>query len=136
MKIRNGFVSNSSSSSFVIRGLTIPTKELIEILDIKIEDSTIDKCELDYYVAYESESIKVKELSKDNLELQTIRSFFDGKESGEIIIGQHLGHGHDGEVCEIEEPNDTDIIDRLKKHKIPITKPLRTYMQYISNDNY
>jgi len=30
MKIRNGFVSNSSSSSFIIRGMKISSDEIIE----------------------------------------------------------------------------------------------------------
>ena len=36
MKIRQGFVSNSSSSSFVVRGVKIPTKEVIKIFNIDL----------------------------------------------------------------------------------------------------
>jgi hypothetical protein len=53
MKIRNGFVSNSSSSSFLIYGTTIDTDDVKQILKNnnieveKYEDPNVDKEEID-----------------------------------------------------------------------------------------
>lgn len=134
MKIRIGFVSNSSSSSFVVRGVKVPTDKIIKLFNIdpsENKEENKDSVERDNYIAYESTD-KVK---KDGLCMETIRSFFDGEEHGEIIIGQTIETGEDGEVKELEEPDDNAIIEKLNKYDLKVKK-LRTYMQYISNDNY
>lgn len=138
MKIRAGFVSNSSSSSFLCRGIKVPTEEFIKVMGIDLSkmgnDYEDDQLGIDQYVCYEAPECRKLE----NLELctQTIRSFFDGTEAGEIIIGKSLSHGYDGEVAEVEEPDDEEIKGLLSQAGFSNAWELRTYMQYISNDNY
>jgi hypothetical protein len=136
MKTRQGFVSNSSSSSFLIRGVKIPTKDLIRLFKIDLSTDTYNAKEpgtdQDSYIVYDAPELKT--LRKD-LELQTIRCFFDGEEFGEIIIGQNIGTGEDGEVKELEEANDKEILDKLKKFGLKTNK-LKFFLQYVSNDNY
>jgi hypothetical protein len=138
MKIRNGFVSNSSSSSFVIRGTKINTDECIKLFSIDTSDS--DCYDLNKPTdkdAFVQDQLYSK-LSKDGLEIETIRSYFDGEEAGEIIIGVDICHdedGLDGVVVELDEPDDKQIKEKLAKYNIHPGK-LRTYMQYVSNDNY
>ena len=142
MKIRTGLVSNSSYSSFVIRGTKVKTEDVMRIFGISKEDISkfykepfeeIKGTDIDSCIAWEMEQLSV--LDTKNLEAQTIKSFFDGKESGEIIIGEDLDCGNDGVVYEIPESNDQDIIKRLAEVGIQVTE-LRTYIQYVSNDNY
>ena len=51
MKIRAGFVSNSSSTSFVLRGTKLTTEEIIKVLNIPQDE--IDEFEEDEYELYE-----------------------------------------------------------------------------------
>ena len=48
MKIRAGFVSNSSSSSFILRGIPVTREKLIEAL--KISQEEIDNCGDEDYI--------------------------------------------------------------------------------------
>ena len=72
MKIRSGFVSNSSSSSFILRGIKIKKEELIQKL--KISKDELDLCEdnsyeiLTYINNYGGEHWKQVLLSKEIIE--------------------------------------------------------------------
>lgn len=125
MKIRNGFVSNSSSSSFVIRGIKMKEKELAKICGIdENADDLFD--ELYNYFGYGK-----------GVQIQSTRDFFDGNSTGEVIIGVDLANLDDGVVKALPEPDDVKIKDKIeKKLGTKINSALRTYIQFVSNDNY
>lgn len=122
MKVREGFVSNSSSSSFVLRGIEIKEKELAKIWDIDTKSE--DLFELLYSEAH-----------KRKLMIESTRDYFDGEPTGKVVIGKDLGELPDGVVVGLKTPNDVDIKNLLKTNNIP-SKELTTFVQYVSNDNY
>lgn len=87
MKVRNGFVSNSSSSSFIIRNLTSSSKNLVDFVK---ENPELIKCFVDGY-DYSSEEYNQENLLKsaeeNNIEFkpnESKRCVF-GDESGTLI---------------------------------------------------
>ena len=64
MKIRNGFVSNSSSSSFIIYGNKVETEEDLEDL-LRVGKKQINKEAKKYYKEYENHSDKAFEYLLD-----------------------------------------------------------------------
>ena len=129
MKIRNGFVSNSSSSSFVVRGVKMKEIDLAKILNIDPTDLN-DHCDL-------LSKLYSKIGYGGEIKLKSTRDFFDGDETGEVIVGVEIADLNDGVVEELKDPDDATIKEKIeKKLGTSIAEPLKTYMQYISNDNY
>jgi hypothetical protein len=123
MKFRCGFVSNSSSQAFVIRGVEIEKDVLARLL--KVEDSKDVE-----WAIYE----KVKR----PLQAHSVRSFFDcdgDDKTTKIVIGYTLADPDDGVVTKLKEPDDDKVRELLRKLGITAVK-LYTYMQFISNDNF
>ena len=119
MKIRNGFVSNSSSSSFVIRGVTVK----LETLGVESED----------------ELYKLISQKRSKIKYESNRYYFGGEQTGEIILGYDVLNPDDGTVSEISDSKlvekDALIKEELAKFGIEV-KELSTFFQYVSNDNY
>lgn len=133
MKIRNGFVSNSSSSSFIIRGMKISIDEAIKKLSISQEE--INDCNEDDYEVYELISSKFEKLM--NLSAEADGNYFEEKDYTTVIVGDNLGYLSDGEFTELKDYT-TDENEKLleKFEAFGFTGKLSTFVQMISNDNY
>ena len=131
MKVRNGFVSNSSSSSFIIRGMKLTTDEIIKTLNIP--QSEIDELQEDEYELMELLGSKF-----DGFSVEPDGNFFGGQDYETLVIGEYVGDLDDGEVMELQEFTPEDDAKILAKFEaLGFTdKSLRTYVQMISNDNF
>jgi len=127
MKVRIGFVSNSSSQAFVIRGIKVELGILARALGISGDCDDLEDA--------------VYKRVKKPLEVYSTRFFFDMSHDGlndpnlHMVVGKSLGDLEDGVVTRISEPNDEEVKRLLEKIGLrPNT--IATYIQYISNDNF
>ena len=122
MKVRNGFVSNSSSSSFVVRGVKISKQKLAEALGLEELDDTYD-------------------IFKKPLITRNAGNYFTSDKDAYLIVGKKLMELDDGEVVAIKEYTEAQdielkqLIDAATHGNIQL-EDIKTYIQYVSNDNF
>jgi len=119
MKIRNGFVSNSSSSSFIINGVKITNEEAENI----------------------NNKFSWRDLYDMNIKLEQNRNYFCGEDPDGYIIGVSDQGLDDGNVLELKlltEERKQEIVNKITEDlnmQIDVEN-MKTYIQYISNNNY
>ena len=145
MKTRQGFVSNSSSQSFIVRGIIVSKEDAISKIGAKFEDECEDEFDWDGVIE--------KTINEKHPDIQTgwrsdINVFpyinwfrlCDGEKPEAFVIGKRLKDAEDGDWvgANVDEKDDTKTRENLAK--ILDTKPeninLQTYYQFVSNDNY
>lgn len=113
MKIRSGFVSNSSSSSFIMRAVKFEKEELIQQLGFTEDE--LNECEDDDYEFMEMVEDKFKSIDV-KLSVKGTGNYFGEMNYSTLIVGRNMGELPDGEVVEIGDPTeDEEISAALQK---------------------
>lgn len=129
MKVRQGFVSNSSSSSYIIRGVAVTEEEAIALVTGSKELT---------------EDYELRDAMEDlfpfmsDIVAHDMRNSFDTYgDVGGYIVGKSLGSLDDGSFVEMRESSkeeDAEILVKLSK--FGISGPLKTYVKMLSTDNF
>jgi hypothetical protein len=132
MKVRAGFVSNSSSSSFIIRGMKLSTDTIIKVLEIPQDE--IDEFDDNEYDLFDFLSSKLE----DDFSIEVDGNYFGGRDFSTLIVGESIGSLEDGDVMELPDrtlEEDSVLIKKFEKFGFHVGE-LTTYIQMVSNDNY
>ena len=133
MKTRTSLISNSSSSSFIIRGIKVNLKDFCN--HINLSNYLIDE-----YRKHKIDGITevLREQFDCNLEVIPFKNYFDfGEGYKEAIVGLNSKKKfEDGDVVEIGLTDEIDNDVRKEFEKIKYNEgQLTNWIQYVSNDN-
>ena len=134
MKTRQSLVSNSSSSSFIIRGIKVDYRDVCNLVGKVIPEPLTSEYE---DKAGDLENF-LEEKYKCSLTVTPVKNYFNFNDPYEdVIIGLNSQTSfEDGDIVKIEPVDDVDpkVLADLKK--IGYDNPqLATWVQYVSNDN-
>jgi hypothetical protein len=135
MKTRSGFVSNSSSSSFIVRGIKVNLEDFCHKVGIPFD-------EFDGGDTYDLVDALREKFGCDNtLIIHPNLNWFrkcDGDKYSEIIVGGNSSKGmDDGDVVGLDDDDKVDAKVRANLAKIGYeTAKLSYWVQFVSNDNY
>lgn len=139
MKIRHGFVSNSSSSSFVFRGIKVPFKTFLKTFDIDVENYD-EETNSDCFEDFLSDEMK-KKLPKSS-KLEVVSTAYTGQyleDSTEytkspVIIGYSLKDMDEGayeEVPELSLEKEQKLINELLELPLKLNMDnLKTFVKF------
>jgi hypothetical protein len=142
MKTRNGFVSNSSSQSFVVHGILVSKEEVLSKLPVSFDE------EHPYYSGLIEDAItkkcpNIKCGWRGNINAFSYLNWFrasDGEKPTHFIIGKQMDEPKDGDWvgASITPQENEKIREQLSEIlDMPSEKiQTQTFFQYVSNDNY
>ena len=109
MKTRNGFVSNSSSSSFIVWGAKVKKETLRSVFKLTADDDEITD---ELYGTGK----------KQKITFEDTRFYFGGDTTDDMIVGRDMGSLDDGSPTELAEIDKDELVAQLNELGLEVVK--------------